>query len=186
MNGGDLLGTGLYKVEGGKLNFDTGQAEGELTAVFWFVGAGAAEVEVDTETGQVRVRKLINAIDVGKALNPLRCEEQIAGSSMMAYGQTLYESLNFDNGQPINPNLSDYVLPSFEEIPAVMENIIVETPHKDGPFGAKGTGETSITPTGPAIANAVYDAIGVRIHDLPITPEKILRALKEKEGGNPE
>ena len=184
MNGGDLLGTGLYKVEGGKLNFDTGQAEGELTAVFWFVGAGAAEVEVDTETGQVRVRKLINSIDVGKALNPLRCEEQIAGSSMMAYGQTLYESLNFDNGQPINPNLSDYVLPSFEEIPAVMENIIIETPHKDGPFGAKGTGETSITPTGPAIANAIYDAIGVRIHDLPITPEKVLRALKEKEGGN--
>ena len=181
MNGGDLLGTGLYKVEGGKLNFDTGQAEGEITAIFWFVGSGAAEVEVDTETGAVRVRKLVNAIDVGKALNPMRCEEQIAGSSMMAYGQTLYESLDFDGGQPINPNLTDYVLPSFEEIPAVMENIIVETPHKDGPFGAKGTGETSITPTGPAIANAIYDAIGVRIRDLPITPEKILRALREKE-----
>jgi CO/xanthine dehydrogenase Mo-binding subunit len=182
MNGGNILGRGVYKVEGGKLNFESGQAEGEMTAVFWFVGAGAAEVEVDTETGFVRVRKLVNSIDVGKALNPLRCEEQIAGSAMMAYGQTFYESLNFDNGQPINPNLADYVLPSFEEIPAVMENIIVETPHKDGPFGAKGTGETSITPPGPAIGNAIYNAVGIRICDLPITPEKILRALREKEG----
>ena len=103
--------------------------------------------------------------------------------SMMALGQTFYESLDFDKGQPINPNFADYVMPSFAEIPEVMENLIVETPHRDGPFGAKGIGETSIIPPSPAIGNAVYNAVGVRIHDLPITPEKILRALREKETG---
>jgi CO/xanthine dehydrogenase Mo-binding subunit len=140
-------------------------------------------VEVDTETGVVRVRKLVNVVDVGKALNPMACKQQVAGSAMMALGQTFYESLNFDNGQLVNPNLIDYILPSFGEIPDEMEDILVETPVKDGPFGARGTGETSITPPSPAVANAIYDAAGIRIHDLPITPEKVLRALREAESG---
>jgi CO/xanthine dehydrogenase Mo-binding subunit len=98
----------------------------------------------------------------------------------MALGQTFYESLDFDHGQLVNPNLIDYILPSFGEIPDEMEDILVETPVKDGPFGARGTGETSITPPSPAVANAIYDAVGIRIHDLPITPEKVLRALREE------
>jgi CO/xanthine dehydrogenase Mo-binding subunit len=181
MDGGNILGRGVLKTKGGKLDKETGLALEELTTVFWFPAAGAAEVEVDTETGVVKLRKFVNAVDVGKALNPKSCREQVSGSATMALGQTFFESLNFDNGQPLNPHFVDYILPSFEEIPGEMEDILVETPLKDGPFGARGTGETSITPPSPAVANAVFDAVGVRIHDLPITPEKVLRALRDKE-----
>ncbi len=181
MDGGNILGRGVLKTKGGKLDKETGLAVEELTTVYWFPAGGACEVEVDTETGEVHIRKFVNTVDVGSALNPDSCIQQIAGSSMMALGQTFYESLNFDNGQPLNPHFVDYILPSFEEIPDEMENLLIETEVKDGPFGARGTGETSITPPSPAVANAVYDAIGVRIHDLPITPEKVLHALREKE-----
>ena len=181
MDGGNILGRGVLKTKGGKLDRETGLAVEELTTVYWFPAGGACEVEVDTETGEVHIRKFVNTVDVGSALNPKSCVQQVAGSSMMALGQTFYESLNFDNGQPLNPHFLDYILPSFEEIPDVMENRLLETAVKDGPFGARGTGETSITPPSPAVANAVYDAIGVRIHDLPITPEKVLRALRERE-----
>lgn len=181
MDGGNILGRGVLKTKGGKLDKETGLAVEELTTVYWFPAGGACELEVDTETGEVHIRKFVNTVDVGSALNPDSCIQQVAGSSMMALGQTFYESLNFDNGQPLNPHFVDYILPSFEEIPDEMENLLIETAVKDGPFGARGTGETSITPPSPAVANAVYDAIGVRIHDLPITPEKVLRALREKE-----
>ena len=181
MDGGNILGRGVLKTKGGKLDRETGMAVEELTTVYWFPAGGACEVEVDTETGEVHIRKFVNTVDVGSALNPKSCVQQVAGSSMMALGQTFYESLDFDNGQPLNPHFVDYILPSFEEIPDVMENRLIETPVQDGPFGARGTGETSITPPSPAVANAVYDAVGVRIHDLPITPEKVLRALREKE-----
>ena len=181
MDGGNILGRGVLKTKGGKLDKETGLALEELTTVYWFPAAGAAEVEVDTETGVVKLRKFVNAVDVGKALNPKSCREQVSGSATMALGQTFFESLNFDNGQPLNPHFVDYILPSFEEIPGEMQDILVETPVKDGPFGARGTGETSITPPSPAVANAVFDAVGVRIHDLPITPEKVLRALRDKE-----
>ena len=179
MDGGNILGRGVVRTKGGKLDRETGLALEELTTVYWFPAAGACEVEVDTETGAVRVRKLVNVVDVGKALNPMTCKQQVAGSAMMALGQTFYESLDFDHGQLVNPNLIDYILPSFGEIPDEMEDILVETPVKDGPFGARGTGETSITPPSPAVANAIYDAVGIRMHDLPITPEKVLRALRE-------
>ncbi len=181
MDGGNILGRGVLKTKGGKLDRETGLAVEELTTVYWFPAGGACEVEVDTETGEVHIRKFVNTVDVGSALNPKSCVQQVAGSSMMALGQTFYESLDFDNGQPLNPHFVDYILPSFEEIPDVMENRLIETAVQDGPFGARGTGETSITPPSPAVANAVYDAIGVRIHDLPITPEKVLRALRERE-----
>ena len=181
MDGGNILGRGVLKTKGGKLDRETGLAVEELTTVYWFPAGGACEVEVDTETGEVHIRKFVNTVDVGNALNPKSCVQQVAGSSMMALGQTFYESLDFDNGQPLNPHFVDYILPSFEEIPDVMENRLIETAVQDGPFGARGTGETSITPPSPAVANAVYDAIGVRIHDLPITPEKVLRALRERE-----
>ncbi|MFQ5692255.1 MAG: xanthine dehydrogenase family protein molybdopterin-binding subunit, partial [Nitrospinota bacterium] len=181
MDGGNILGRGVLKTRGGKLDRETGLALEEVTTVFWFPAGGAAEVEVDTETGVVRVRKFVNVVDAGKVLNPKSCRQQVAGSAMMALGQTFYESLNFDDGQPLNPHLVDYILPSFEEIPGKMEDYLIETPVEQGPYGARGIGETSITPPSPAIANAVFDAVGVRIHDLPITPEKVLRALREKE-----
>ncbi|MBI2880037.1 MAG: xanthine dehydrogenase family protein molybdopterin-binding subunit [Candidatus Tectomicrobia bacterium] len=178
--GGNLLGRGVMKTEGGKLDKNTGQAE--ITTAFWFVGACGAEVEVDTDTGEVKILDFVSTVDVGRAIHPAHCLGQIGGAAAQGIGQTFYEELKFENGQPTNPNLLDYALPSFQEAPDRFTSIIVETPHQNGPYGAKGVGESSIGPTAPAIANAIFHAVGVRPKRLPITPEDLLRLLREKEG----
>ena len=157
---------------------DTGAADPFCT-LSW--GATLAEVEVDTDTGEVEVLRLVSCFDVGKAINPMLLEGQIYGAVSMGVGYGLTEQLMFDKGECMNPNFRDYkVLTAKDVIP--VEPIIVETMDKDGPFGAKGIGEPGCVPSAPAIANAIYDAIGVRINNLPITPEKILKALREKDG----
>jgi CO/xanthine dehydrogenase Mo-binding subunit len=98
----------------------------------------------------------------------------------MGLGSTLYEEMLFDNGQPTNPTFLDYGLPTFLEMPADFQSILVETPHREGPFGAKGVGEVGLPAVAAAVGNAVCDAIGVRITELPITPERVLRALAER------
>jgi CO/xanthine dehydrogenase Mo-binding subunit len=178
--GGNVLGNGTVITQGGKLDKETGQAE--ITAVFWFVGACGVEVEVDTETGEVTVLNFAPVADVGRALHPTNCLGQIGGAAAQGIGQTFYEELKFDNGQPINPNLLNYSMVSFQEAPDRVTPIFVEVPHKDGPYGAKGAGESTIAPTPPAIANAIYNAVGVRPAQIPFTPEMILRLLREKEG----
>jgi CO/xanthine dehydrogenase Mo-binding subunit len=155
----------------------------KVTSAFWFMGAGAAEVEVDRETGKIKLLKYVNAVDVGKAIHPLGCQQQLTGASIIGIGQAMYEQMVFDNGQLINPNLIDYVIPSLGDMPEVIESIPVEFPHKQGPFGAKGIGETSLIPVAPAIANAVFDAVGVRIRDLPVTSEKIFLGLEAAAKG---
>jgi len=147
------------------------------TSAFWFLAAGAAEVEVDVETGKIKLLKYASAVDVGKALNPLACRQQLSGAAITGIGQALFEEIAYDNGQLINPNLVDYVLPSLGDMPAVIDSISIEIPDRNGPFGAKGIGESSLIPVAPAIANAVFDAVGVRIRDLPIKAEKIYFAL---------
>ncbi|MBI4526871.1 MAG: xanthine dehydrogenase family protein molybdopterin-binding subunit [Deltaproteobacteria bacterium] len=174
MRGGTLSGQGLVKT---KLVNEKGE---KTTSAFWFLGAGAAEVEVDCETGKLKLVKYVTAVDVGRAISVLGCKQQLTGASITGMGQALFEELVYDNGQPLNPNFIDYVLPSLGDMPEVIEPIIVEVPQKDGPFGAKGIGETALIPVAPAIANAVFDAVGVRIKDLPIKPEKILMGLQEK------
>ena len=178
--GGNVLGQGTIITQGGKLDKETGQAE--ITAVFWFVGACAAEVEVGTETGEVTVLNFAPVADVGRALHPVHCLGQIGGAAAQGIGQTFYEELKFDNGQPVNPNLLNYSMVSFQEAPDQVTPIFVEVPHKDGPYGAKGAGESTIAPTPPAIANAIYDAVGVRPTQIPFTPEMILRLLQEEKG----
>jgi len=121
----------------------------------------------------------VAAHDVGRVLNPLNCEQQIEGALVTGVGIALLEELIVREGKPVNTNFLDYRIPTSLEAPEVTA-IFVEAVHKDGPYGAKGVGEPALAPTAPAIGNAVYDAIGVRIKDLPITPEKILNALKEK------
>lgn len=175
MKGGSLIGKGLLKTS------KKGKMGEPVTSVFWFVAAAAAEVEVDRETGEVKILKYVSATDVGKAINPLACVQQINGGAITGVGQTLMEKLVYENGQLINPNFIDYNLPRFLDVPEEMVSILVEIPHEDGPFGAKGVGETALIPVPPAVANAVADAVGVRIKDLPITPEKILAALGEKK-----
>jgi len=142
--------------------------------------AQVAEVSVDTETGQVSVHRIIAAHDCGKALNPLTVEGQIEGSVYMGMGQALQEEMIWKNGRLMNPTLLEYRIPSTLETPEI-ESIIVESIDPEGPYGAKEAGEGSLAATIPAIANAIFDAVGVRINTLPITPEKILAALREKE-----
>lgn len=135
-----------------------------------------AEVEVDIETGQVRVLRIVAAHDVGRALNPKGVEGQIEGGIIQGVGYALTEGIIEHEGKTLNPSFLDYKIPSSSDIPEI-DVIIVEDLENDGPFGAKGVGEQGIVPTAPAIANAIEHAIGVRINDLPIKPEKILKAL---------
>ncbi|HEY3118471.1 MAG TPA: molybdopterin cofactor-binding domain-containing protein, partial [Chloroflexota bacterium] len=136
-------------------------------------------VEVDLETGHVHILKLATAVDTGKAINPFACNQQIEGATIQGGGPALLEEMVFDAGQPTNPSFVDYRIPSFLDLPDEVIPIIVEDPHRDGPYGAKGIGEAGIFAIAPAIANAVANAVGVQVPDLPITPEKILRALRE-------
>ncbi len=156
---------------------------GNISATYGFA-AQAAEVEVDTETGAVKVLKIAAAHDVGRAINPMTVEGQIEGGVSMGLGYGLYEELVLEKGRLLNPNFADYALPTALDMPPI-DTIIVETVDPEGPFGAKGMAEPANNPTAPAIANAVYDAVGVRIKDLPITAEKVLKALKEKRRATP-
>ncbi len=178
MPGGTLVGQGQVKTK-------TIDERGEKsTSAFWFLGAGAAEVEVDVETGRLKLVRYVTAVDVGKAISVLGCRQQLAGAAITGMGQALFEELVYENGQLINPNFVDYVIPSLGDMPATIESILVEVPHKDGPFGAKGIGETALIPVAPAIANAVFAATGARIKDLPIKAEKIFLALEEMRETN--
>jgi len=173
MQGGTLVGDGQVKTT-------TKDEFGEKsTSAFWFLAAGGAEVEVDIDTGKFKLLKYATAVDVGKALNPLGCRQQLAGAAITGIGQAMFEEIAYDNGQMINPNSVDYVLPSLGDMPPVIDTIAVEVPDRNGPFGAKGIGESALIPVAPAIANAIYDAVGVRIKDLPIKAEKIYLALAD-------
>ncbi|HEX4357126.1 MAG TPA: xanthine dehydrogenase family protein molybdopterin-binding subunit [Pseudonocardia sp.] len=159
---------------------ETGQSE--RVTEHWFAGAVAAQLTVDTETGRVHIEHLAVAGDVGRAINPTLVEQQLTGAAIMGIGHALFDQLVFDEGQIVNGTLLDYQLPSVLDLPDKITPIIVESPHRTGPYGAKGVGETTIIPLAPAIANAVRDAIGIRFPRLPLTPERILTALAEQEG----
>jgi xanthine dehydrogenase molybdenum-binding subunit len=144
-------------------------------------GAQFVEVEVDTETGVVRVVKIVAAHDVGRAINPLIVEGQIEGALQQGLGYALYEDMPIDpeTGAALAVTFADYRMPTAQVMPEI-EVILVEKPGPGGPFGLKGVGEPGLGPTAAAIANAIYDAVGVRIAELPITPERVLRALQEQ------
>ncbi len=171
---GTLVSSGSYKPPadiGGKYK---GAGVGPTPA--YSFTACVAQVDVDTETGEVQVEKLWLAHDCGRALNPLNVEGQIEGSAYMGLGEALMEESAFRGGLHKKPSLLEYRLPTFLDMPPV-EAIIVENPDAEGPYGAKEAGEGPLNPVPPAIANAVYDAIGVRFDATPITRDKILRAL---------
>jgi CO/xanthine dehydrogenase Mo-binding subunit len=137
---------------------------------------------VDTETGEIDVLEVIAAHDVGRAINPVTCEGQIEGGIVQALGGVLFEEMLFGGrGRMLNPSFADYKIPVSSDIPEI-RSILIEEPHREGPYGAKGVGEITLVPVAPAIANAIYDATGVRIKDLPITKDKILTALKKAAG----
>ncbi len=156
---------------------ETGQ--GDVFPDFTF-GTQAVEVAVDTETGEVTILKSVACHDVGRAINPAAVVGQIAGGSHQGLGYAMMEDFIVENGVTKTPSLAEYLIPTALDFPTT-EVIILESGSGVGPFGAKGIGEPSLTPAAPAVANAVADAIGARIHSLPLTPEKVLEALDRAE-----
>ena len=171
---GSMFGGYCFKSKGG-LNPKTGKGK---AAAFWFFSACGVEVEVDLETGKVRILDIVTAVDVGKAIHPKQCALQNEGSMLSGVGSALFEEMVYDNGQPINSNFLEYMLPSMEDHPWQFNSVLVETPHPEGPFGAKGMGEAALPAVAPAVGNAVANALGgLRIRDLPIKPDKIIARL---------
>lgn len=184
---GEIIGTATYRADCVPDDPSTGQLdpalarEGKRFMAFYAYVAKAVEVAVNIETGEVKVLGCHSAIDLGKAINPKSCEQQSEGGMAMGIGSALYETTLMDKGRILNPNFSDYKVPLAAQMPfhESMKSIFVESaPHKDGPFGAKGFAEGVVTGMEPAVANAVYNAVGVRIKELPIMPEKVLQALR--------
>jgi CO/xanthine dehydrogenase Mo-binding subunit len=139
--------------------------------------AQAAEVEVNTLTGEVRVLRVISANDVGRAINPLGLQAQVEGGVIMGLGNALTEHFIVKDGHVITDRLARYRIPSIVHAPEII-SIVVEAPTKDGPYGAKGVGEIVSIPTIPAITNAIYNAVGIRIDSLPVDQEQIAQALR--------
>ncbi len=178
--GRTIAGRGIYMKPKSDVDPETGKMDPDSTEAH---ACTVAEVEVDTETGEVTVLSLKSAYEIGRQVNPALVEGQIRGGSVMGMAHALYESI-----QPYYPKIDhmptgfgEYILPGPMELPEV-ESVVLEYPSADGPFGVKGLGEMTANSPIPAIANAITNAIGVRITEIPITPEKILRALEAQEG----
>ncbi|MBF0483955.1 MAG: molybdopterin-dependent oxidoreductase [Candidatus Omnitrophica bacterium] len=177
--GDQIIGRGSYNPPTTPVDFRTG--EGHVSASYSFE-AQIAEVEVNIKSGTINILKLWDAHDVGKAINPSSVESQIEGSLAMGLGYVFNENLKFENGRCVNANFDGYRIPRSVDIPPI-KTILIETIDPQGPFGAKGMGEAALLPTAAAIANAIEDAVGIRLKELPFTPDKVLKALKEKERG---
>ncbi len=176
LEGQRFLGVGKSMAHTVQMDPETGQGIPYWPYAF---ATQIAEVEVDTETGVVEVLRITAAHDVGKALNRQQVEGQIEGGVVQGVGYALLEEVELGGGKIKNPAMSAYLIPTMLDAPEI-ETIIVEDPEPTGPYGAKGVGEPALIPTAPAILNAIYDAIGVRITNLPATPEKILAGLWNK------
>jgi CO/xanthine dehydrogenase Mo-binding subunit len=176
---GALAASHTYASAGG-IEVSSGRALGQATEC-WMYAAVGAEVEVDRQTGSIRILRITTAVDAGRALNPTQCDLQNEGSMLVGLGSALFEELVYDNGQLMNGTFLDYRMPSLGDHPVTFESILVEVPHPSGPFGAKGVGESAISAIAPAIANAIAAATGLRIRTLPIRPESLVRQLLDPE-----
>jgi CO/xanthine dehydrogenase Mo-binding subunit len=179
MQAGNVIGTGTFMPSYKSPDPATGLSPN--VTPFWMIGGAGAEVEVDTETGAVRVTRLVNVADAGRPINPEIVRTQLSGAAIMQLGFTLMEDMQFDGGQVTNASLADYKIPGIRDVPQ-MESALVVAEQTDGPFGAKGVGESGTFGVSPAVANAIDDAVGVRLTSLPITAEAVLRALSAKAG----
>ena len=173
--GGEVAGVG---------EFVPGRWAGSLggATLFWETGMGAAEIEVDRETGEITVARYVSVADIGQAINPRECEAQDEGAAMQGLGPALFEARAVEGGQLLNPSLVDYRLPTFADLPGELTSMLIENGDGPGPFGAKGVGESGTFCVAPAIGNALARATGVRVRELPMTPERVWRALREAGG----
>jgi CO/xanthine dehydrogenase Mo-binding subunit len=180
--GGPILGRGIFMPEFTSAKSDPETSQGGHPNVHYTVGAAAIVLEIDKETGEMHVKKAVEALDVGKAINPDLVKGQITGGLLQGLSTVLYEDMRYDEkGKLLNPNFTDYKIPTAKDVPDEIVPIIIEVPQPDGPFGARGVGEHTMIPAAPMIANAVEDALGVRIKSMPITKEKVaMTVLKEQ------
>jgi CO/xanthine dehydrogenase Mo-binding subunit len=179
MQAGNVIGTGTYIPTYKSPDPQTGLSDN--VTPFWMIGGAGVEIEVDTETGKVRILRLVNVADAGKPTNPGIARTQLSGAAVMQLGFTMFENMELDGGQVTNASLADYKIPGMWDIPP-MENELVAAEQKSGPFGAKGLGESGTFGVSPAIANAIHDAVGVRLTELPLTAESVLRAIRKSQG----
>jgi CO/xanthine dehydrogenase Mo-binding subunit/aerobic-type carbon monoxide dehydrogenase small subunit (CoxS/CutS family) len=173
MSGGELIGRGV--VAPGRTAAPLGGS-----TPFWEVAVGAAEISVDRETGAIRVERYVSVADVGRAINPLILEGQDEGAVMQGLGHTLLEEMIYEDGHLLNGTLLIYRVPRADDVPSGLACRFVQNADGSGPFGAKGAGEGSLIPVSPAIANALARLTGVRLHELPLTPERVWRALRDR------
>jgi CO/xanthine dehydrogenase Mo-binding subunit len=185
----DVATRGLGRLGGEVIGFGEGRKEADPdhplggTAAFFEFNATAVEVEVDRETGDITVTRHVTVSDVGRALNPTQVRGQDEGAAIMGLGHTLMEHYILDEtGRIRNLGAIDYRIPTSMDLPLEMASDVVENADGPGPYGAKGMSEGALLPVAPAVAAAVYDAVGVRIRDLPLTPERVWRALQESDG----
>ena len=172
----DLKTYAEFTAHATEMHEETGQG-----APYWpyTFGACGVELEVDVETGRIYLQDAVMAQDVGRAINPNLIEGQMDGGFAMAYSYTIYEDLGLKDGHIKNNKFSKYLMPTALDTINI-KKIIVEDPESTAPFGAKGVGEPVMVHVAPAILNAIYDATGVRMTEIPVTPEKLLKAINEK------
>ena len=175
--GRPAIGSGSYNPPTVEMDPETGQGKPFSTYVY---ATQIADVEVDDETGEVEVLRIVAAHDCGTPINPMLVEGQIQGGISMGVGFALQEEILFKDGKQVNPNLTNYIMPTSLDMPE-LEVEMVDNYDPTGPFGAKGAGEPTAVPTAAAIMNAIYDAVGVRITSLPATSEKVLSAILEQK-----
>jgi carbon-monoxide dehydrogenase large subunit len=173
-----LVGRGLFSTACNIVPADPETAQSPRPTTFWIYGTQAAEVEVDPKTGDVDVVRFVAAHDCGKALNPHTCKQQVEGAIVMGLGHALREELIYENGIPRNPNMVDFKVPTVRDFPVEADIVFVDAPHPEGPYGAKGVGETALTATCAAIGTAVSNAVGHGFRQVPIKAEQILEAIK--------
>jgi CO/xanthine dehydrogenase Mo-binding subunit len=171
MNGGELIGRGV--VAPGRTAAPLGGS-----TPFWEMAVGAAEISLDEETGAIRVERYVSVADVGRAINPRILEGQDEGAVVQGLGHTLMEEMVYEAGHLLNGTLLIYRVPRAEDVPTSLECRFVENADGSGPFGAKGAGEGSLVPVSPAVANALTHLTGIRLRELPLTPERVWRALR--------
>lgn len=177
--GGPVIGRGRYIAQGlTNLNPQTGQG---LPALNWTYGAHGVEVEVDTDTGQVSILRIASAFDAGKVLNLQQCQTQVIGGVVQGQGSALFEKFVFEKGQLINNSFVDYKIPTAKDIPQKMEQIFIETPHPQGPYGARGIAEHPMISVPGAVGNALANALGIDFFDLPMDPERVFLLLKNNQ-----
>jgi CO/xanthine dehydrogenase Mo-binding subunit len=178
--GGPIMGRGMFMPEFSSALSDPETSQGGKPNVHYTVGAAAVELEIDKETGRMRIPKVVLAVDVGKAINPDLVRGQVVGGIVQGIATVLYEDMRFDGkGRMLNPNFTDYKIPTAMDIPDEVVSILVEVAQPDGPYGARGVGEHTMIPAAPIIANAIEDALGIRIKSMPITAEKVALAMKD-------